>query len=144
MIFMRLSTPHLGTTSPINDHRHPPTCRRQCPAAASVSLRRARSPVALRTPAYSPIFTRSIRRPMIARPEALARVASPGQAQLQIFDLALISIVGIRPQINHMKLNEHTRRLFFYHQACVSHALNFSLFLVFLRCYKIHADLILI
>jgi hypothetical protein len=59
------------------------------------------------------IFTRSLRRPTIARPEALARVASPGQAQLQIFDLALIPIVGIRPRINHMKLNEHTRRLLF-------------------------------
>jgi hypothetical protein len=53
------------------------------------------------------VSTRSLHRPTIARPEALA-VASPGQAQLQIFDLALIPIVGICPQINHMKLNEHT------------------------------------
>jgi hypothetical protein len=59
------------------------------------------------------IFTRSLHRPTIARPEALARVASPGQAYLQIFDLALIPIVGIHPRINHMKLNEHTRRLLF-------------------------------
>jgi hypothetical protein len=56
------------------------------------------------------IFTRSLRRPTIAHPEALARVASSGQAQLQIFDLALIPIVGICPQINHMKLNKHTWR----------------------------------
>jgi hypothetical protein len=86
------------------------------------------------------IFTRSLRRPTIARPEALARVASPGQAQLQIFDLALIPIVGIRPQIDQMKLDKHTRRLLFYRQACVSHALNFfSFFLVFsfFQCYGI-------
>jgi hypothetical protein len=58
------------------------------------------------------VSTWSLRRPTIARPEALA-VASSGQAQLQIFDLALIPIVGICPQINHMKLNEHMRRLLF-------------------------------
>jgi hypothetical protein len=29
MIFMRLPAPHLGTTSPINDHPCPPPCRRQ-------------------------------------------------------------------------------------------------------------------
>jgi hypothetical protein len=56
------------------------------------------------------ISTRSLRRPMVACPEAIA-VASPGQAQLQIFDLALIPIVGICPRINHMKLYEHTQRL---------------------------------
>jgi uncharacterized Fe-S cluster-containing radical SAM superfamily protein len=54
------------------------------------------------------IFNRSLCRPMIARPEALVRVASSGQAQLQIFNLAMIPIVGIHPQINHMRLNEHT------------------------------------
>jgi hypothetical protein len=59
------------------------------------------------------IFTRSLRRPTIARPKALAWVASPGQAQLQIFDLALIPIVGICPRINHMKLDKHTQRLLF-------------------------------
>jgi hypothetical protein len=41
------------------------------------------------------IFTRSLRRPTIAHPEALAWVASPRQAQLQIFDLALIPIVEL-------------------------------------------------
>jgi hypothetical protein len=54
------------------------------------------------------VSTRSLRRPIIARPEALVRVASPGQAQLQIFDLAPIPIVGISPWINHMKLHKHT------------------------------------
>jgi hypothetical protein len=50
------------------------------------------------------IFTWLLRRPITARPEVL--VKSP-----QIFDLALIPIVGICPQINHMKLNKLTRRL---------------------------------
>jgi hypothetical protein len=59
------------------------------------------------------VSTRSLRRSTIARPEALVRVASPGQTQLQIFDLALIPIVGIRPRINHMMLKEHTQRLLF-------------------------------
>jgi hypothetical protein len=58
------------------------------------------------------LSTRSLHRPTITRPEALA-VASPGQAQLQIFDLALIPIACICPQINYMKLNEHTQRLLF-------------------------------
>jgi hypothetical protein len=58
------------------------------------------------------VFTWSLHRPTVARPEALAD-ASSGQAQLQIFDLALIPIVGIRPQINHMKLDKHTQRLLF-------------------------------
>jgi hypothetical protein len=57
------------------------------------------------------IFTRSLLRLTIARPEALAWVASSGQAQLQIFDLALIPVVEIRPLINHTKLNRDTRRL---------------------------------
>jgi hypothetical protein len=56
------------------------------------------------------VSTWSLRQATVAHPEALA-VASPGQAQLQIFNLALIPIVRIRPQINHMKLNKHTRRL---------------------------------
>jgi hypothetical protein len=58
------------------------------------------------------VSTRSIRRPTAARPEALA-VASPGQAWLQILDLALIPIIEIHSRINHMKLYEHTRRLLF-------------------------------
>jgi hypothetical protein len=44
-------------------------------------------------------------------PRGSSSVASPGQARLQFFDLALIPIVGICPQINHMKLDKHTWRL---------------------------------
>jgi hypothetical protein len=44
----------LGTTSPINDHPHPPPCRRQRHVAPSMLLHRTRSPVALRATAYSP------------------------------------------------------------------------------------------
>jgi hypothetical protein len=77
------------------------------------------------------LFTRSLRRPTIARPEALSWVVSPGQAQLQIFNLALISIVGIRSWINHMKLNEHTRRLLLSPSVRIARSKLFSLFLVF-------------
>jgi hypothetical protein len=79
------------------------------------------------------VSTRSLRRPKITRPEALA-VASPGQAQLQIFDLALIPIVGNHPRINHMKLNEHTRRLFLSSSVRIARSNFFSLFLIFLHC----------
>jgi hypothetical protein len=56
------------------------------------------------------ISKRSLCRPTVARPEALVQVASPRQAQLEIFDLALIPIVEIHPRIDHMKLYEHARR----------------------------------
>jgi hypothetical protein len=89
------------------------------------------------------VSTRSLRRPTVARPEALA-VASPGQAWLQILDLTLIPIVGICPHINYMKLDKHTHRDYFYRQAYVSHALTFLLFLFFLlnsRYYKLTQNL---
>jgi hypothetical protein len=111
MIFMRLPVRHFGITSPINDHPCLSPCRRKLLALPSMSLRPT---TIVRRLAHDGAFTasiRSLRRPAIARPEALLWVASPGQAQLQIFNLALIPIVGISPQINYMKLNEHTRRL---------------------------------
>jgi threonine/homoserine efflux transporter RhtA len=80
------------------------------------------------------VSTQSLHRPMIARPEALARVASPGQVQLQIFNPALILIVEIRPQINHMKLHKYTQILLL--SSSVRY-LNFSSLLFFsCRCYK--------
>jgi hypothetical protein len=65
-------------------------------------------------------------------PRGASRVASPGQAQLQIFDLALIPIVGIDPQINHMKLNEHTRRLLLSPSVRITRSNFFLYFLFFL------------
>jgi hypothetical protein len=106
-ILTRLPVPHLGTTSPINDHPPPclanddtlstlPCCstEQRSPAA---SLRTARR---LLHPAASPSDGRL--------PRGASRVASPGQAWLQILNLALIPIVGIRPRIDHIKLDEHT------------------------------------
>jgi hypothetical protein len=82
------------------------------------------------------ISTRSIHRPTDARPEALV-VASPGQAQLQIFDLALIPIVIIRPQINHMKLNEYTRRLHLSPSVHISRSELFPFYCSLSRCYNL-------
>jgi hypothetical protein len=81
--------------------------------AFSMSLRQATIAHRLAHDGVLVVSIRSFRRPTVARPEALVRVASPGQAWLQIFDLALIPIVGIHPRINHMKLHEHTWRLLF-------------------------------
>jgi hypothetical protein len=91
--------------------------------AFSVSLRQATIAHRLAHDGVLVISIRLLRRLTVARPEALVRVASPGQAQLQIFNLAL----RIRPQINHMKLHEHSGDKI-YRQACISHALNFSLY----------------
>jgi hypothetical protein len=109
MIFMRLPVPHLGIISPINDIPHPPPCRRLVPIFSSLLLHRTTITRCLAHNSVLTISTRSLHRPTVACPEALA-VASAGQAQLQIFDLALIPIVGIRPLIDHIKLDEHTWR----------------------------------
>ena len=76
------------------------------------------------------VFSISLHRTMIARPEALVRVASPGQALLQIFDLALITIVGILPHDR----SHQTRRTHDTKTCCqgrVSHSLNLSLYCYF-------------
>jgi hypothetical protein len=44
MNLTRLPAPHLGTTSPINDHPPPPSCRRQLPAILTTSFAQRRSP----------------------------------------------------------------------------------------------------
>jgi hypothetical protein len=74
------------------------------------------------------VSTRSLRGPTVARPEALA-VASPGQAWFQILDLALISIFGIRTQINHMKLDKHIQRLFLSSSVRIARSKYFLYFL---------------
>jgi hypothetical protein len=79
MIFMGLPVPHFGTTSPINDHPCLSPCRRQLLAVPSTSLRPT---TIVRRLAHDGVFAasiRSLRRPAIARPEALLRIASPGQ-----------------------------------------------------------------
>jgi hypothetical protein len=135
-IFMRLPVPHFGTTSPINDYPRLSTCRRQLLAVPSMSLRPTTIAHRIAHNGVLAVSSRSLRRPTVARPEALVRVASPGQAQLQIFNLALIPIVGIRPRINHMKLNEHTRRLLLSPSVRIAHSELFLFITLFLRCYN--------
>jgi hypothetical protein len=103
MILTSLPASLLGTTASINDH--PPPCRRHLFAVSFVSL--------LRT--------------TIARLDALIRVASLGQARLQILNLALIPIVGICPQIDYIKLDKQARsKNLMAKDTC--HARSFSLF----------------
>jgi transposase InsO family protein len=137
MIFMRLPIPDFGTISPINDLPRPPPCRRLVPVVSSLSLHRTTIARRLAHNGMLAVSTRSLRRPTVARPEALVRVASPGQAQLQNFDLALIPIVGIRPRINHIKLDEHTRRLLLSPSVRIAHSELFLFITLFLRCYKL-------
>jgi hypothetical protein len=78
---------------------------------------------------------------MIARPEALA-VASPGQAQLQIIDLALIPIVGIRPRIDHIKLHKHTQRLLLSPSVRVARSKLFLFISLIFSVLQTHATIV--
>jgi hypothetical protein len=71
MIFMRLPAPHLGTTSPINDHPHPPPCRRQRHVASSMLLHWTIFTRRISHDGVLAVSTRSPHRPTVARPEAL-------------------------------------------------------------------------
>jgi hypothetical protein len=75
MIFMRLPVPHFGTTSPINDHPCLSPCRRQLLAVLSTSLRPTTIVRRIAHDGVLAVSTKSLRQPMIARPEAL--VGSP-------------------------------------------------------------------
>jgi hypothetical protein len=69
----------LGTTSPINDHPHPPPSRRQRPVAPSVLFRQTAIVRRLADDGIFTISTRSLRQPMVARPEALVRSPPRGK-----------------------------------------------------------------
>jgi hypothetical protein len=121
---MRLLMQHLGTTSPINDHPPPPPCRRHDPVASTMAACSPFQPVGLPTDDHPP--------------RGASRVASPGQAQLQIFDLALIPIVVICPQLNHMKLDKHIRRLLLSPSVRIARSELFLYFLLFSLSYNLH------
>jgi hypothetical protein len=137
MIFMRLPVPHFGTTSPINDNPCLSPCRWQLLAVPSMSLCPMTIVHRIAQDGILAISTRSLHQPMIARPEALA-VASPGQAQLRILNLALIPIVGIHPRIDHMKLDKHTRRLLLSPSVRIAHSKLFLFISYFSRCYNLN------
>jgi hypothetical protein len=116
-IFMRLLAPHLSTTSPINDHPRPLLGWQQPPRRLSMMIA-----CHLANDSLLAISTRPLHRPTVACP-----------GELQIFDLALILIVEICPQFNHIKLDEHTRRQNLSPSVSVARSKLFLFLLLFLN-----------